>query len=177
MLTAHRETRTATLAAAAAATVAYGSLAVTNFRGFKHFGVIGGLGMLLCWLVSFYLLLPALLVLTERISPMFRSETTWRSRARGFYGYPFVWLAKRAPRTLALIGLLSGVVTVAISVRYFADDPMEYNLRTVFKTNGTQTEASALAGRAEDVVGRAGKTGAPSSLTASTRSNHSSLSC
>ena len=158
VLTAHRETRTATLAAAAAAMVAYGSLAVTNFRGFKHFGVIGGLGMLLCWLVT-YLLLPALLVLTERISPMFRPEITWRSRLRGFYGYPFVWLAKRAPGTIALIGLLSGVVTIFISVRYFANDPMEYNLRTVFKTNGTQTEASALAGRVDDVVGRAGQDG------------------
>ena len=158
VLTAHRETRTATLAAAAAAMVAYGSLAVTNFRGFKHFGVIGGLGMLLCWLVT-YLLLPALLVLTERVSPMFRPEITWRSRLRGFYGYPFVWLAKRAPGTIALIGLLSGVVTIVISVRYFANDPMEYNLRTVFKTNGTQTKASALAGRVDDVVGRAGQDG------------------
>ena len=158
VLTAHRETRTATLAAAAAATVAYGSLAITNFRGFKHFGVIGGLGMLLCWLVT-YLLLPALLVLSERVSPMFRSDT-WRSRARGFYGYPFVWLARRAPRTIALLGLLSGVLTIAISVRYFANDPMEYNLRTVFKSsNGTQTQASELAGRVDDIVGRAGQDG------------------
>src|SRR5450432_3400534 len=106
VLTAHRATRTATLAVAAAAIVAYGSLAITNFRGFKHFGVIGGTGMLLCWIAT-YLLLPAALVLTERVSPLSHGTPTWRMRARGYYGYPFVWLAKHAPRTIAAFGLVS----------------------------------------------------------------------
>jgi len=159
VLIAHRETHTATLAAAAAAMVAYGSLAITNFRGFKHFGVIGGLGMLLCWLAT-YLLLPAILVSTERLSPMFKPETTWRSRARGFYGYPFVWLAKRAPRGLAILGILSGFVTIGMAVRYFAHDPMEYNLREVFKGRAqAQTQASQLASQVDNVVGRAGQDG------------------
>ena len=159
ILTAHLETRTATLAAAAAAMVAYGSLAVTNFRGFKHFGVIGGLGMALCWLVT-YLLLPTLLVLSERLRPIFGQTPTWRSKARGFYGYPFVWAAERAPRAIALFGLVSGVATIAVSIHYFVVDPMEYNLRAVFKTKGqTDTAASSLAGRVDDVVGRAGQDG------------------
>ncbi|HET7544415.1 MAG TPA: MMPL family transporter [Polyangiaceae bacterium] len=160
LLTAHRETHIATLAAAAAAMVAYGSLAMTNFRGFKHFGAIGGIGMTLCW-VATYLLLPALLVATERISPMFGRDTGgWRSKARGFYGYPFVWVATRAPRAIALFGLLSGVFTIAVSVRYFAEDPMEYNLRAVLGGKAhRQTEAGALSGRVDDVVGRAGQDG------------------
>ncbi|HWZ90256.1 MAG TPA: MMPL family transporter [Polyangiaceae bacterium] len=162
VLTAHRETRTATLAAAAAAMVAYGSLAVTNFRGFKHFGVIGGIGMLLCWIVT-YLLLPPTLVLTERVSPLFHAnpKSRWRSRARGFYGYPFVWLAQRAPRAIALFGLVSGVVTIGIAARYFILDPMEYNLRPVLKTNAPnqQSSASQLSGHVDDIVGRAGQDG------------------
>jgi len=159
VLTAHRETHIATLAAAGAAMVAYGSLAVTNFRGFKHFGAIGGMGMTLCWLAT-YLLLPALLVLTERVSPMFGRAPSWRSKARGFYGYPFVWAAQRAPRAIALFGVVSGVLTIAVSVRYFAQDPMEYNLRTVLGGKAhRQTEAGALAGRVDDVVGRAGQDG------------------
>ncbi|MEO6599065.1 MAG: MMPL family transporter [Polyangiaceae bacterium] len=159
VITAHLETITATLAAAAAAMVAYGSLAVTNFRGFKHFGVIGGLGMALCWLAT-YLTLPALLVLTERVRPLFGPAPTWRSKARGFYGYPFVWAARRAPRLITVLGSCSAVVTIFISARYFIQDPMEYNLRTVFKTkSGQETQASALAGRVDDVVGRAGQDG------------------
>jgi predicted RND superfamily exporter protein len=159
VLTAHRETHIATLAAAAAAMVAYGSLAMTNFRGFKHFGAIGGMGMTLCWLAT-YLLLPALLTITERIRPMFGRKPSWRSKARGFYGYPFVWAAARAPGAIALFGLVSGVLSMAVAVRYFAQDPMEYNLRAVLGGKAhRQTEAGALSGRVDDIVGRAGTDG------------------
>ena len=159
ILTAHRETHIATLAAAAAAMVAYGSLAMTNFRGFKHFGAIGGMGMTLCWLAT-YLLLPALLTITERLSPMFGRKPSWRSKARGFYGRPFVWAAARAPGAIALFGLVSGVLTIAVTVQYFARDPMEYNLRTVLSGKAhRQTEAGMLAGRVDDIVGRAGTDG------------------
>ncbi|HEY8278753.1 MAG TPA: MMPL family transporter [Bdellovibrionota bacterium] len=54
-----------TLAAALAAGVSYGSLALTDFRGFSQFGVIGAIGMASCWLVS-YLTLPAAVLLLER---------------------------------------------------------------------------------------------------------------
>ena len=159
VLITHRETHTATLAAAAAAVVAYGSLAITNFRGFKHFGVIGGTGMVLCWLAT-YLLLPALLVFSERMSPLFRKERSWRTRVRGFYGHPFVWLAKRAPRAIALFGMISGALTIAIAARYFSDDPMEYDMRVIGnKATNVQTSASQLTGRVDDIVGRAGQNG------------------
>ena len=42
-------TRKGTLSAALAAGVAYASLVAMQFRGFRQFGVIGGLGMLLAW--------------------------------------------------------------------------------------------------------------------------------
>lgn len=47
--------------ASAAAALAYGALLVTQFRGFNQFGLIGGLGMLSCWVATF-LLAPPLLV-------------------------------------------------------------------------------------------------------------------
>ena len=42
--TAHRGIWSATLVASPAAAIAYGSLIVTDFRGFRDFGIIGGLG-------------------------------------------------------------------------------------------------------------------------------------
>ncbi|HEY0192738.1 MAG TPA: MMPL family transporter, partial [Kofleriaceae bacterium] len=45
-----RGTVRGTLAAALTAAVAYSSLIITVFRGFRHFGIIGGVGILLCWL-------------------------------------------------------------------------------------------------------------------------------
>jgi predicted RND superfamily exporter protein len=58
--TAWSGTLAATFVASFGAGLAYLSLAVTDFRGFSQFGLIGGLGMALCWLTA-YLLLPSLL--------------------------------------------------------------------------------------------------------------------
>ncbi len=52
--------RLGTLVAALAAGAAYASLMLTEFRGFRQFGVIGGLGMVLCWICSFALTPPLL---------------------------------------------------------------------------------------------------------------------
>ncbi|MBI2712413.1 MAG: MMPL family transporter [Bdellovibrio sp.] len=55
----------ATLTAALAAALSYGSLMLTGFRGFSQFGVIGFIGMLTCW-GSAYSVLPAFLTLLDR---------------------------------------------------------------------------------------------------------------
>ncbi|HEX3901337.1 MAG TPA: MMPL family transporter [Polyangia bacterium] len=54
-----------TLAAALTASVSYASLLTTQFRGFRHFGVIGGVGILCCWAATF-LILPAALAVLEK---------------------------------------------------------------------------------------------------------------
>jgi predicted RND superfamily exporter protein len=48
-------TRKGTLSAALAAGVAYASLVAMQFRGFRQFGIIGGLGMVLVWATTFVL--------------------------------------------------------------------------------------------------------------------------
>ena len=58
-------TLTATFVASFGAALAYVSLASTDFRGFSQFGLIGGLGMAVCWLGA-YTLLPPLLVAVDR---------------------------------------------------------------------------------------------------------------
>ena len=55
------KTFSATVVAAGAAGLAYGSLMLTSFRGFRQFGMIGLTGMALCWIAS-YTILPALLI-------------------------------------------------------------------------------------------------------------------
>ena len=54
-----------TLAAALTASVSYASLLATDFRGFRHFGLIGGVGILCCWAATF-LVLPAALAALGR---------------------------------------------------------------------------------------------------------------
>jgi predicted RND superfamily exporter protein len=50
--------RVGTLSAALAAGVSYAALAFTDFRGFRQFGFIGGIGMILSWVVAFVLMPP-----------------------------------------------------------------------------------------------------------------------
>ena len=52
--------RPGTLAAALAAGASYASLIITEFRGFRQFGFIGGLGMLTSWGAAFVLVPPLL---------------------------------------------------------------------------------------------------------------------
>src|SRR5207302_1931476 len=50
-----------TLVASLGAAIAYGALGATRFRGFADFALIGGIGMLVCWLASF-VVLPVMLM-------------------------------------------------------------------------------------------------------------------
>jgi predicted RND superfamily exporter protein len=50
--------RTGTLSAALAAGASYAALIVTQFRGFRQFGFLGGIGMLFSWAVAFLLMPP-----------------------------------------------------------------------------------------------------------------------
>ena len=149
---AHRGTWVATSSAAGAAMAAYGSLAITDFRGFKHFGVIGGSGMLLCWLAT-YLVLPSLLVAFERIRPI--SEGGRLERLRGLYGRPFALLVERAPRAVSVIGLLVTVLSLGLAVRYIKADPMESDMRNIDNDPVVvDSEAQRLRRAIDPIVGR-----------------------
>lgn len=126
---AHQGTWEGTLTAAAAATAAYGSLGITDFRGFKHFGMIGGLGMLACWLATF-LVLPPMLALSERLWPI-DASAGFAARGNALYGRPFAWLITRAPRALLTLGALVTVGATALAYRYVSRDPMEYDMNNV----------------------------------------------
>ncbi|HEX4446265.1 MAG TPA: MMPL family transporter, partial [Polyangiaceae bacterium] len=66
--------RTGTLSAALAAGVSYASLALTDFRGFRQFGLIGGVGMVLSWLMAFVLMPPLAMWLDKGVIPPKRGE-------------------------------------------------------------------------------------------------------
>jgi predicted RND superfamily exporter protein len=124
----HVGTWPGTLAAAIACALAYGSLMVTDYRGFRDFGFIGSIGMMLAW-VAAYGVLPALVAASERLRPM-----TWDENARrqkGVYGVLFAQLALGRPRAvLALCAVLTVVSAVAVG-RVVGTDPLEYDFRNL----------------------------------------------
>jgi len=133
-----------TLTAAAAASAAYGALVVTEFNGFREFGWIGGLGMLICWTAT-YLALPSILMLMERLVPLDGSPPKYlrriiRATAEGVpFGRPFASLVARAPRLITIVGVLLAVAGAVLSVHYVRSDPMEYD------TNRIQSDRRAVA--------------------------------
>jgi hypothetical protein len=157
VLVAHRGTWSATLSAAVAAGTAYGSLSITDFRGFKHFGIIGGVGMLVCWVATF-VFLPAVIVVTERISPLFERDN-WRSRFSTLYGRPFAYLVERFPRGVLVAVLALGVAGAGFTASYFAADPMEYDLTNIRNDDTAETPARLLEDRVDAIVGRLGQDG------------------
>jgi predicted exporter len=158
---AHRETWLPTLTASAAASAAYGSLLVTEFRGFRDFGIIGGVGMVLCWACT-YAFLPSILVVTERVAPL----TTTRGGLGGLlprnlagglrFGAPFEALVSRFPRACALAGAAATVVGVWATVRYVQGDPMEYDLRNLRSDMSARAEEVRLVTLGEKITGFVG---------------------
>jgi predicted RND superfamily exporter protein len=92
--------RSGTLSAALAASASYGSLALTQFRGFRQFGIVGGLGMLLSWAFAF-LLMPPLIVWLDR-------GGAWAPRPTSPRLAPMAFVARavaQAPRALLAVTL------------------------------------------------------------------------
>jgi predicted RND superfamily exporter protein len=127
--TALAATLPATLTAMAAASIAYGSLLSTSLRGLQQFGLVGGAGMLLVWLMTF-LLVPPLVIFGERLRPglLTPRPNLWRR--------PFAALGRRVASAPLAAGVLVLAATAAALVpawRY-ARDPLEYNFENL-RTN------------------------------------------
>ncbi len=159
-----RETWRATLTAAVAASASYGSLAVTEFRGFREFGMIGGAGMLLCW-VATYITLPPLLLVVERAVPDHEARSTWlgriqRATAEGVpFGRPFAAIVQRAPRSVALAGFALAIGGAFFGVRYARTTPIESDLRQVQSDSRIGAEEQRLIKIAKDITGFVGLDG------------------
>ena len=154
---AHLATWVGTLTAALAAAAAYGSLAVTQFHGFKHFAFIGTSGMLLCWLAT-YFLAPAVLVLQDRRWPIHGTVSTgswfqrWRARPSA-YERPFVFLVSRAPQAMAVLSLVVAAAGAIAFVLWLRADPLDYDMRHMQNDLGGGKELYRVAARAADVLG------------------------
>jgi len=153
----HLATWVGTLTAALAAAAAYGSLAVTQFHGFKHFAFIGTSGMLLCWLAT-YFLAPAVLVLQDRRWPIHGQGTStnwfqrWRQRPSA-YERPFVFLVSKAPRAMVVLSLVLSVAGAIAFVLWLRADPIDYNMRHMQNDLGGGKELYRVAAKAADVLG------------------------
>ena len=120
-----------TLAAALTASVSYASLLATDFRGFRHFGLIGGVGILFCWAATF-LVLPAALAALEA-----RGLAGGRSPAR--LGRGLAHLMPRRRPAVVVTALMALVGSGICAWRYVASEPFERDFRNLRSTGSEMT--------------------------------------
>ena len=137
-------TRRGTLSAALAAGVSYASLTAMQFRGFRQFGVVGGLGMLLCW-ATMYLLTPSLLAWLDggRVQP--ESPAARRS----VFDRVARWVTS-SPRAILIAAALVSVAA-AWQVRHFGPDQLEYDFSRL-RRRDTWTSGEAYWGHKMDLL-------------------------
>ena len=143
---AMRSTARATFVAAAAASIAYGSLAVAGFRGFRQFGIIGGSGMLFCWLSAFATG-PALIVLLEKIRPFKRKS--FQSDKHPVTGF-IARVINAFPKTIVVLSVLLTIVSVAFLIPYMKD-PFEYDFHKLRNQKSVESGSAKLSNKVDKI--------------------------
>ena len=146
-LSGAHDTARATLLAAAATSVSFGTLIIAANKGFRHFGIIGGMGMLLCWFFTF-LLVPAFLSVFERVRAVRPSRPDdIEGRAR--------MLAPLLAHPRAVVATFA-VLTVASGAWFLKNLPneMERNLDNLTNDRRGQSELTRNQDRANKSLGR-----------------------
>ena len=150
ILKAHQNTWLATMIASGAAALAYGSLMITDFRGFRDFGIIGGVGMVLCW-VSAITVLPSAVSAYERFRPFPAGKK--EKRQRGHYADAFAAVAGRVPRSVVAVSVMLSLLSAVLVTYTIIQDPFEYdfrNLRSVREEG--HSEARLVQWRVNDIL-------------------------
>jgi predicted RND superfamily exporter protein len=135
-----RSTVRATLTASVCAGLAYGSLFLTQFEGFRQYGIIGFMGMLFCW-VSSVVVFPCLLILLEKWRPLVKATSEVRatpatpedlsqkfwSKRHWVFG-PLTYILGRYPGTILLVSIGLTLLSIFELVRMDPSNLIETNL-------------------------------------------------
>ncbi len=147
----------AELVGACVASIAYGSLTITRFRGFSQFGLIGFVGMLAVW-AAIVPLVPALIVLVERAQarlPAWARDKPPRLTEDGSTG-PLVSalgaFVRRFAVPIVVAAAAAGLVAAA-KLPGFLRDPWEYNFARLGSSSSKQQGAGVWSRKANEVFG------------------------
>lgn len=149
VVTAFKNTLTATLTSSLSTGIAYGMLMITDFKGFNQFGFIGGIGMLLCWTATFSIL-PAMLMLWDRTG--FGQRSWVRRETTGWAFEPVARLVMRAPQRV--IGISASLVTVSLALLiWWLPNAFEYDFSKLRNEPKEESEARIQNGRVNRLFG------------------------
>jgi predicted RND superfamily exporter protein len=134
-----------TLSASLAASAAYGSLSLTEFRGFRQFGYIGLIGMVMSWAVSF-VLIPSLTVWLDRDGGSARSP----SRTTGLLMGKVAAAVMRWPRAILALGAVLTLASI-FQLSRVGENNLEYDFSKLRRAD-TWVDGEGHWGRKMDAV-------------------------
>jgi predicted RND superfamily exporter protein len=148
--------RKGTWLAALAAGGSFGSLLLTSFRGFSEFGLIGGVGMITCWVATFAIL-PASVVVVERLQSRAARATNRRPppAVRAPVAGAISLISKRFPRTV-LVGAAILAVVAAAPLPSYLQDPWEYNFAKLKSKHSKRHGAGQWSKKSDQIFGSRG---------------------
>jgi predicted RND superfamily exporter protein len=138
----------ATGLAALAAALAYGSLALTDFRGFNQFGYIGAAGMVLAWLATL-LVLPSLWLLCDR-----RAPDAVRLRPGGFGLFARLGQLVVGRARVVVVAAVALTLLCLLPLRSFAKDPFEYDFSKLRNQAALRSDSERLSQKLDSIFGR-----------------------
>jgi predicted RND superfamily exporter protein len=139
--------RSGTVVAALAAATAYGSLMLTQFRGFHQFGVIGAVGMIACWVMAF-LLSPSLIAWLDRDGSSQRAGAH-RPVIMGRVAN----LVQRHPTPIVVVAALSAVLSLN-RVRSIDGSWIEYDFSQLRRSDSKVSGEAYWGHRMDELLGR-----------------------
>jgi predicted RND superfamily exporter protein len=147
LTTAVLGTRLGTLAASLAAAASYASLGLTTFRGFRQFGVIGGLGLTLSWVAAFVLTPPLVAWIDRRpsLAPAPIRSDGPMSRLAG-------WLSRRF-RTVLLVSTLLTAAAASLLPR-LGPERIESDFSKLRRSDTRRTGEGYWGRRMDALLGR-----------------------
>jgi predicted RND superfamily exporter protein len=141
--------RVGTLAAAFAAAVSYASLLLTEFRGFRQFGLIGGVGMVASWVTAFVLIPP----LVKWFDTDDAAALQAKKEGPGIMGR-VVNVVERWPVPLVAAALAITVVCAVTVSRFDRSTQLEHDFSKLRRVDTWESGDGYWARRVDGLLGR-----------------------
>jgi uncharacterized protein len=138
-----------TLAAAFAAAASYASLVLTEFRGFRQFGVIGGAGLVGSWVTAFVLMPPLLKWLDRDDASALRAARS----GPGIMGR-VVAVVERWPVPIVAIALAATAASAFAITRFDVSTRLEHDFAKLRRVDTWKTGDGYWGRRVDDLLGR-----------------------
>jgi uncharacterized protein len=146
--TAIRQTWVATLGAAGTTAVAFGIFMMAQVKSFSQFGFIGGIGILFMWVGS-YSLLPAIIILSERIWP----SVSQPGRLLGDEIKLGLFSTVSRHRRLVLAVFAGAAVLSAAVFAHYLPESLEYNMSRLRTKSSMESGTAKLDHRISQILG------------------------